>query len=54
MILLRLLGEILREIFDESAYGRFCFRTGSSPDRHSYAKFQREASTAKSTKVKCC
>jgi len=53
MNLLRVLRDILREVFDESAYERFCKREGVARSRESYARFLRHASAAK-VKVKCC
>jgi hypothetical protein len=47
---LRVLHAILREIFEESAYERFCLREGVLPGRESYAAFVR----ARRVKVKCC
>ena len=42
--------EVLREIFEESAYARFCAREGLARGRESYAKFVRGGRV----KVKCC
>ena len=53
MKLLRIFRDILREIFDESAYERFCKREGVARDRESYGRFLRQASAAK-VKVRCC
>lgn len=50
MRLIRVLRDILREIFDESAYRRFCVREGIPPGRESYAAFVR----GRRVKVKCC
>ena len=45
----------LREIFDESAYERFCAREGVTVTPESYAKFVRENVEAKNKKVvRCC
>jgi hypothetical protein len=54
MKLIRLLHEILREIFEESAYERFCARQGVLPGAPSYASFLRETGTGTRPKVKCC
>lgn len=43
---------VLQEIFDESAYRRFCLREGVPQDRNSYAKFLREK--AETLKPRCC
>jgi hypothetical protein len=50
----RVVREMLREIFEESAYERFCAREGVRINRESYADFLTEASRAKQPKVKCC
>jgi hypothetical protein len=52
MRFLRLLHEILREIFEESAYERFCLRNGITRDHISYARFLGESKAG--GKVKCC
>ena len=49
---LRLLLEILREIFDESAYQRFCGREGTNQGRMSYSDFLRQREKIK--KMTCC
>jgi len=54
MKLIRLLHEILREIFEESSYERFCARQGVPPGAASYASFLRESGTGTRPKVKCC
>ena len=54
MSLLRTIRTVLREIFEEAAYERFCLRKGLSRDRDSYASFLRETSARASLKVKCC
>jgi hypothetical protein len=53
MKLLRLLYEILREIFEESAYERFCAKEGVSSGRASYASFLRDRQRVR-TNVRCC
>jgi hypothetical protein len=54
MSFLRLVRAALREIFEESAYERFCAREGVRINRESYADFLTETSRAKQPKVKCC
>ena len=49
---LRLLLAILREIFDESAYERFCAREGANQGRRSYSDFLRQREKIK--KMTCC
>jgi hypothetical protein len=53
MKLLSVLRAMLREIFEESAYERFCVREGLPRGRHSYSRFVRQTS-ASGAKVKCC
>ena len=53
MKLFRLLHEILREIFEEAAYDRFCTKEGVSSGRASYASFLRDRQRVGS-KVRCC
>ena len=43
-----------REIFDESAYGRFLERRGISSSRVAYAEFLRETQTARERRPRCC
>lgn len=50
MRVIRVLRAILREIFEESAYERFCRREGVRRGRESYAAFVR----GRRVKVKCC
>ena len=50
MRVLRVLQAILREIFEESAYERFCAREGIARGRESYASFVR----GRRIRVKCC
>jgi hypothetical protein len=58
MVLLRrafhIFGAMLREIFDEAAYGRFLTRTGSHRSSASYREFLRERETATARKPRCC
>lgn len=50
MKIVQVLRAILREIFEESAYERFCEREGVKQGRDSYAAFVR----GRRIKVKCC
>ena len=50
----RIAGEILREIFEESAYARYLARHGASVGRSSYAAFLREQEVLKARRPKCC
>ena len=43
---------MLREIFDEAAYERFCAREGIRSGRAAYGKFLKNSGNA--AKVKCC
>jgi hypothetical protein len=54
MNFLRIIRAILREIFEESAYERFCARKGVSISRESYALFLGETGQPREPKVKCC
>jgi hypothetical protein len=49
--ILRTLTAMLREIFDETAFQRYCQREGVIADREAYARFVRET---KAPKVRCC
>lgn len=49
-----MLLEVVREIFDESAYQRFLSRTQTPPSREAYAAFQREHEILKARRPKCC
>jgi hypothetical protein len=53
MKFLRLIRAVLREIFEEAAYERFCSSQGILPGRVSYARFLREDPGQRTT-VKCC
>ena len=46
--------QILREIFDESAYARFLERRQLSASRSTYAAFLQENEAAKSRRPRCC
>ena len=54
MSLLRTFAAILREIFEESAYERYCARERIEPSREAYASFLRELDATRGTKVRCC
>lgn len=54
MRFLRLVRAVLREVFDEAAYERFCMRGGLRAGRESYARFLDENAPSARTKVRCC
>ena len=54
MKFIRMLYAVLREIFDESAYERFCRRTGFIVGQQSYAKFLDENASLARSKLRCC
>ena len=54
MKLFRTVLAILREIFDEAAYERFCVREGVEVNRKSYRHFLSESDSAREQKVRCC
>jgi hypothetical protein len=54
MKLLHIIRAILREIFDESAYDRFCTREGLVADKGSYARFLRQCDPSTRPTVRCC
>lgn len=54
MKLLHIVRAILREIFDESAYDRFCAREGLTASKGSYARFLRQSDPITPPKVRCC
>jgi hypothetical protein len=54
MRFLRLIRAVLREIFDEAAYERFCAQEGLAANRSSYARFLLDTDKMKRTRVKCC
>jgi hypothetical protein len=54
MTFLRLIRAVLREIFDEAAYERFCAREQIGDGRESYAKFLDENDSTARSKVRCC
>jgi hypothetical protein len=51
MKIIRLIRAVLREIFEEAAYERFCVREGFLVGRDSYRKFLGDT---KQPKMKCC
>lgn len=54
MNLFYLIRTVLREIFDEAAYDRFCARGGLGIGRESYAKFLSENASSARSKIRCC
>jgi hypothetical protein len=52
MKLLRVIRAVLREIFEEAAYERFCQQHRTSIGQDSYAQFLRK--TESDVKVRCC
>jgi hypothetical protein len=48
------LFEVLREIFDESAYERFLRRTDRHSSAEAYCAFLRENQAAKARRPRCC
>ncbi len=54
MRVLGLVRAVLREIFDEAAYERFCMRRGLGTGRESYAKFLDEKASSARYKLRCC
>jgi hypothetical protein len=54
MRVLRLIRAVLREIFEEAAYERFCRRTGLIVGQQSYAKFLDEDASPARSKFRCC
>jgi hypothetical protein len=54
MKFLRLMRAMLREIFEEAAYERFCVREGLAVNRSSYARFLLDTDRLNRTRVKCC
>ena len=54
MKVIHLLHQILREIFEEASYERFCIRKQLAAGTDSYAAFLAEAEGAKDHKIRCC
>jgi hypothetical protein len=50
----RILRAVLREIFEESAYERYCARKGVDRNRVSYARFLRDTESSRGKKIRCC
>jgi hypothetical protein len=50
----RIVREVLREVFEEAAYERFCVREKIVSGRESYARFLEESDQARQQKVRCC
>jgi hypothetical protein len=50
----RLLGAVLREIFDEAAYARFLRRTNLPSSPCAYAAYWREREADHTRKARCC
>lgn len=51
---LSILGLMLREVFEESAYTRFLERHGVKSSRQAYARFLRESQAARERRPRCC
>lgn len=51
---LTLAREILREIFDESAYERFLARRGLASSSAAYSEFLRENDVRRERRPRCC
>jgi hypothetical protein len=54
MRVLRLLRAVLREIFDEAAYERFCIQERLPAGRQSYYEFLEQTKNTTKQKVRCC
>ncbi len=52
--ILALVMDVLREIFDESAYARFLVHRHLSSNRSAYAAFLREQESVKARRPRCC
>jgi len=48
------MASLLKEIFDESAYGRFLERNRISSSATAYARFREENDRLKSQRPRCC
>lgn len=51
---LKIVLDVLREIFDESAYARFLARHKLLSSAEAYAEFLREAENAAAPRPRCC
>jgi hypothetical protein len=54
MKFLRLIRAVLREIFDEAAYERFCIREELPAGQQSYSRFMEQMKNAAKQKIRCC
>ena len=54
MKFLKCLRAVLREVFEEAPYERFCSREGLQVNQESYARFLRESDQTRQKKVGCC
>ena len=54
MRLFRIVRAILREIFDEAPFERFCARQKMGLTRQAYAQFLEEPDQARHPKIRCC
>lgn len=54
MKVLRVIRAALREIFDESAYERFCVRQKLIASKDSYQSFLRESNQSEQRQIRCC
>lgn len=54
MKIFHLIRVVLREVFDEAAYERFCARESVGKSAESYARFLCESERAGLQKVRCC
>lgn len=52
MNFLRILNAVLKGIFDEAAYERFCRAHSLPQDRESYSEFLRQEESKQ--KIRCC
>jgi hypothetical protein len=50
----RILRAVLREVFEEAAYERFCAQKQVGACRASYALFLQETDRARQQKIRCC
>ena len=54
MRFLQLLRAVLREIFDEAAYERFCAREKLPVGTDSYVRFLEHSTLKPNRKIRCC
>jgi len=52
--MLAVVGSILREIFDESAYARFLERNKVESSHEAYGSFLRESEALRARRARCC